>query len=172
MVEKGDLDAWFDAREWCSEPRRYLWTDAIIESEDRLICRKAHPLVFNRIEDLFGKTIGTQLGYFYPRLGNYFDSGNIIRADTLSEASMLKMLVLGRTDAAVINQQVALWVIRNTPDIHRSDFTFCDRAVDSAGYRIMFTRRRPWSPFIEAFNADLRAMKQDGRLDRIVNAYR
>ena len=172
MVVQGAIDAWFDAKEWCLDPQRFLWTDALIESEDRLICRKNRPVTFQRIEDLFGKTIGTHLGYFYPRLDPYFENERIVRADTQSEAAMLKMLALGRTDAAVVNQLVALWIIKTEPDLQVSDFRFCERVVDRAGYRIMFTRQHDWRPFIHDFNSELKAMKQDGRLNRIIGAYR
>jgi polar amino acid transport system substrate-binding protein len=172
MVEQGTLDAWPDAKEWSATPERYLWTDPMVESEDRLIYRKSTPLVFNQIEDLFGKTIGTHLGYYYPRLEGHFENGSIIRADTQSEASMLKMLLLGRTDAVVINQLVALWVIKTELNMSHTDFSFSKQIVDQAGYRIMFSRQHQWEPFIKAFNSDLDAMKQDDRLYRIISKYR
>jgi polar amino acid transport system substrate-binding protein len=68
MVEQGKIDAWPDAKEWSATPERFLWTDPMVESEDRLIYRENNPVVFNRIENLSGKTIGTHLGYYYPRL--------------------------------------------------------------------------------------------------------
>ncbi|MCB2145381.1 MAG: transporter substrate-binding domain-containing protein [Deltaproteobacteria bacterium] len=172
MVEQGKIDAWPDAKEWSATPERFLWTDPIVESEDRLIYRKNTPVVFNRIEDLFGKTIGTHLGYYYPRLERHFENGNIVRADTHGEPAMLKMLFLGRTDAAVINKLVALWVIKSDRQMQGADFTFSEQIVDRAGYRIMFTRRHDWAPFINDFNTDLKAMKQDGRIDQMLSRYR
>ena len=172
MVEQGKVDAWPDAKEWSETPERFLWTDPMVESEDRLIYRENTPVVFNRIEDLFGKTIGTHLGYYYPRLERHFENGSIVRADTHGEPAMLKMLFLGRTDAAVINKLVALWVIRSEQDLQQSDFTFSKQIVDRAGYRIMFTRKHEWATFIKDFNTDLEAMKRDGRLDQILSRYR
>jgi polar amino acid transport system substrate-binding protein len=172
MVEIGEIDAWFDAKEWTANPQRYLWTDPMVESEDRLICRKASPVVFNQVEDLFGKTIGTHLGYYYPRLETHFEQGRIVRSDTRGEAAMLKMLLLGRTDAAIVNQLVALWVTKRDSHMHQADFSFSKEVIDCAGYRVMFTRENEWAAFIDFFNTDLAAMKRDGRLDRIIFQYR
>lgn len=172
MVEKGEIDAWFDAKEWSASPQRYLWTDPMVDSEDRLMCRKDSPLGYNQVDDLFGKTIGTHLGYYYPRLESHFENGSIVRADTQGETAMLKMLFFGRTDAAVINKLVALWVIKNDQRLQPADFTFCEQVLDRAGYRIMFTRKPVWSAFIYSFNTELAAMKNDGRIDQIISRYR
>ena len=171
-LEQGKIDAWPDAKEWSATPERFLWTDPMVESEDRLIYRENNPVVFNRIEDLFGKAIGTHLGYYYPRLERHFEKGSIVRADTHGEAAMRKMLFLGRTDAAIINKLVALWVIKSNRDLQQANFTFSKQMVGCAGYRIMFTRKHNWAPFINDFNTDLDAMKQNGRLDQILSRYR
>jgi len=92
MLEQGMIDAWPDAKEWSATPERFLWTDPMVESEDRLIFRENSPMAFNRIEDLFGKAIGTHLGYRYPRLERHFENGSIVREDTHGEAAMLKIL--------------------------------------------------------------------------------
>jgi polar amino acid transport system substrate-binding protein len=170
-TQKGLLDAWPDAIEWVENPELYLWSDPMVNSEDWLIFKKTGGAEFNRIEALFGKSIGTHLGYYYPVLEPYFSSGQIRRADTYSEKAMLRMLTLGRSDAVVMNKLVALWVMKNDSQLQASDFSFAKNSLDRAGYRIMFTRRHDWISFISGFNSTLNAIKKDGRLDRIVSAY-
>ena len=172
MVAQGKVDAWFDAKQWTRNPDRYFWTEPMVESQDLIISCRDKPVIFFQIDDLFGKTIGTQLGFVYPLLDRYFDSGNMVRSDTCSQAAMLKMLHMGRSDAAVANKLVALWIIKQDPEMDRRNFTFSDRIVGQASYRIMFTRRYDWAPFIAHFNAELNSMQQDGRLANLISEYR
>ena len=79
---------------------------------------------------------------------------------------------LGRTrhDAAIMNKQVALWLIMTT-ERFQGRFAFSEKAIDSVGYRIMFTTVRDCAPFVRSFNRELSRMKQNGTLDRIMASY-
>jgi polar amino acid transport system substrate-binding protein len=172
LVREGLLDAILDAKEWAPEPELFLWTDPIIDSEDLLISSKDNPIVFEKIDDLFGKTIGTRFNYMYPTLERYFKVGSIQRVDARSDTAMLKMVYSGRTDAAVINKWVALWVLKQEDQLKYADFVFSKQLIDRAGYCVMFTSHYDWLPFIGFFNAELHAMKQDGRFSNIISKYR
>ncbi len=169
-ITGGDIDAYSKAKEWVDNPNAYLWTDPVLDSTDVLIFPKDRPVKFNAPDDLKGKQIGAILGYRYPLLEPYFADGRIKRDDVKKDLLMLRKLLKGRDDAAIINKLVAFWVIRQNPEL-KGQFAFSEKAVGKAGVCFMFTAKRNWGPFIETFNKELAAMKTDGRLDAIVQKY-
>jgi polar amino acid transport system substrate-binding protein len=142
----------------------------VVDSADVLIFPKDHPVDFETPDDLKGKKIGAILGYRYPAFEPYFADGRITRDDVKKDSLMLAKLLRGRDDAAIINKLVALWVIRQNPEF-KGKFAFSAKPVGTAGCGFMFTPKQNWGPFIEIFNKELAAMKEDGRLDAIVRKY-
>ena len=169
-MAQGDIDAYSKAKEWVKNPKAYLWTDPVVDSTDVLIFPKNRPINFETPDDLKGKQIGAILGYRYPLLEPYFADGRIKRDDVKKDSLMLRKLLRGRDDAAIINKLVAFWVIQQNPEF-KGQFGFSDKPVGKAGCGFMFTAKRNWAPFIEMFNNELSAMKADGRLDAIVQKY-
>ena len=170
MLNKGLIDFRFDGRKWVDAPDRYFWSDPIIKASDVLVFRKGDPVLFDDLEDLAGKTIITHLGYTYPTLSTYFTSGRMTRSDTATHSSMLRMLKAKRGDAAIMNKQVALWVIKNSRFLSRSGFTF-STPVDSSRLALQYTSRK-WHEFVKDFNRELSKMKTDGRINDILSDYR
>ncbi len=166
----GEIDAYSKAKEWVAEPDAYLWTDPVVESTDVLIFPKDRPVDFETPDDLTGKTIGAILGYRYPTLEPYFADGRIERDDVKKDSLMLRKLLRGRDDAAIINKLVAFWVIRKNPEF-KGKFAFSETPVGTAGCRVMFTAKQNWQPFIALFNKELALMKTDGRLNEIIRKY-
>ncbi len=172
MLNNKKVDAWPDAKEWTLNPERFVWSDIIVDSTDLLVFKKDRQFRFEKVQDLFGTQIGTRKNYVYPLLDAYFADGRIIRVDAVSETSMLKMVFLQRTDAAVINKLTALWRMKADPSLNKDMFVFSQTPVGQAGYRFMFNTDPYLQAFVARFNAKLKGMKRDGRLARIVNAYR
>ena len=169
-IAGGEIDAYSKAKEWVDDPNAYLWTDPVLDSTDVLIFPKDRPVKFATPEDLNGKKIGAILGYRYPLLEPYFADGRIKRDDVKKDSLMLRKLLKGRDDAAIINKLVAFWVIRQNPEL-KGQFAFSEKAVGKAGCRFMFSSKGDWQPFIQLFNRELADMKADGRLDAIVRKY-
>jgi len=168
MILEGQLDAAPRAMEWSDDPQRFLFTDPVIRIRDLVFSRRQAPLNYRSPDDLLGKSLGTHLGYSYPLLTPYFDSKKILRADAGTEKSMLLMLQAGRTDALVMNEWVALWLIK-TENL-QDQFTASDTELDGYEYRLMFGPQ--WSDFVARFNRELARMKRDGRLARVIGKYR
>jgi len=169
QTESGEINANPIAKEWVPNPENYEFTDVIIEVRDVLFSSISHPLKYDEIEDLFGKIIGTHLGYKYPMLDFHFEDNIIQRSDNNSEKSMLAMVLMMRTDAAIVNEIVGKWLIKKKPDWH-GKFNISKKDVGGFGYRIMFNKS--WKPFVTKFNQELSAMKKNGELERIISKYR
>ena len=169
-IAAGEIDVYSKAKDWVDDPSAYLWTDPVVDSTDVLIFPKDRPVKFETPDDLKGKKMGAILGYRYPLLEPYFADGRINRDDVKKDSLMLAKLLKGRDDAAIINKLVAFWVIRQHPEF-KGTFAFSEKPVGKAGCRFMFTPKQSWGPFIEIFNNELAAMKEDGRLEAIVRKY-
>ena len=168
LMGTGNLDATATAKEWVVDSDKYVFSDVIIQVKDLLAWPKARPIAFEKIEDLFGKTIGTHHGYRYPLLDEHFITKSIRALSASSEFSMLKNTMQNRVDATVINATVAKWIIKNDSSM-AGKFTFSEKDLGSFGYRIMFSSE--WKAFVELFNKELALMKETGELEKIILAY-
>lgn len=168
LLKIGDLDATARAKEWVSNPENYEFTDVIVRARDVLFSLKKTPITFRSIEDLFDKDIGTHLGYKYPMLKTYFKDNRIRRNDTANGTAMLNMVLKERTDAAVMNELVAKWIISKNK--WQEKFVISSKEVGGFDYRIMFNKK--WKSFVEKFNQELTLMKQNGELERIISKYK
>jgi polar amino acid transport system substrate-binding protein len=168
----GTVDAYPKSRDWVTAPDEFLWTDPVLESQDLLLFRKGEKWDFDRPQEGSGEKIGCVLGYRYPVLKPFFASDKIKRVNAPNSRSMLLMLSRGRTDAAVVNKNVALWLMEDTFELSGNDFEFADHPLETAPYAFAFTQKKEWKPFIAHFNRELAAMKKDGRLQAILDKYR
>ena len=171
MVRQGRVDAAPDAREWISGPERYLWTEGIVNSTDSVISRAAAPVAFASPDDLKGRTVGVITGFKYPTLTPLIDNGAVRAMRATNVEELLILLMQGRIDCAVVNGPAVKWVIKHRGDINPGDVAFSRKPLDTAPLRFAFTGGDRWKPFVERFNAELAAMRQDGRLAAILNHY-
>lgn len=170
MLVSGKIDCRAKAREWVKDPDRFTWSDPIIDATDVLVFLRTRPMRFRMVDDLIGKKIIAHLGYTYPVLDPLFADKRIHRFDMYNETVMLDELLKAQHEAAVMNKQVALWLIKNNVRF-QGRFQFSERIIDRVGYRIMFTSQRDWGPFAQRFNQELSRMRRDETLARIFSRY-
>ncbi len=172
VIILGEQDASPMAKAWTRDPDELAWTDPALDSTDVLVFLADRKFPYIGPQDLFGKRIGCVQAYIYPTLEPYFDNRDIIRHDTPNTFTMLKLLQLGRVDAAIVNKNVALWFMKNEPGLTAESFSFSQTPVATAAYGYMFNKSEKWTAFIRQFNIELAQMKADGRLDAILKKYR
>ena len=172
MLEHGGVDVYATAREWTDDPDRFLWTDAFMPNEDVLLYRVASRLKYTRPEDLYGRTVAGIKGFVYPALEGHFGPDRITRLDAPSPDAMLRLLLLDRAEAALVNRTEILWMFRNRKDLDASRFRMDETPVGLAHFRFVFPKGRGWEPIIEQFNRRLETMKQDGSLKALLDRYR
>lgn len=171
MLLKGEIHAYPKAREWVSRPEDFDWTDPIVTSSDVLVFSR-HRFPEGAPESIRGFTVGAILGFNYPPLQPMFDNKTITRSDAKSTESLMRMLLRGHIDVAVTNRYVAEWIIGNNADMTADDYIITETPIGSAPYRFAFTKARDYSRVIDIFNRELAAMKQDGRLQAIIEKYK
>lgn len=171
MLRKGEIHAYPKAKEWIPNPDTFAWTDPVVTSQDVLVFSR-HRFPEGAPQSIKGFTVGTILGFNYPTLQPMFEKKTIKRTNAKSTESLMRMVQRGHIDVAVTNQFVAEWIIRNNTDMTANDYIIADTPVDSAPYRFAFTRAKDFSHVIDAFNRELAAMRQDGRLQAIIERYK
>lgn len=171
-LEQGQIDVYTKAKEWVPSASRFLWSEPIIDSTDVLMFRTGETFAFSGPSDLKGKAVGTVLGFGYPNLDPLFLSGECTRMDAPNARTQLKMLLSSRVDAAVVNQHVVQWLIREDPSLSASDVCFSSHPLDTAGYRYVFGSRRAWGSFIQDLGREVERMRGDGRMETILAQYR
>jgi polar amino acid transport system substrate-binding protein len=71
-------------------------------------------------------------------------------------------------DAAIADRLVGKWILRN--EGLQREFTTTSTKLSEYGFRLML--RKEWAPFANAFNRELQALRENGRLDEILSNYR
>jgi len=143
--------------------------------EMRIVTLKGHEFSFHCIPDLKGKTIGVTRGASYgdaydKALGTVFtpcyDGKPVIR---------LRMLLAGRTDAALIGPGKAAldYVIKNDPGLmpHADKFVVLDTPFNIDPNFIGFHKSMKQRKTLMKINRALSSMWKDGTISRIMTKY-
>ncbi|WP_148862494.1 substrate-binding periplasmic protein [Marinobacter fonticola] len=164
------IDATARAREWTDRPERFVFTDPIVRVREVFFALGEEKFVYDRPEDIAGRTVVTHLGYKYPYLREMFESKRAHRFDVPKDKDLFSYLLHGddNFDLAISDMLVGQWLIRQNG--WRGQFSVSDNALTDLGLRLML--RPDMDAFADKFNAELTAMKSNGDLDRIMDAYR
>lgn len=169
MLLNSFIDGTPRAIEWTGQPDQFLFTDPVVSIEEVFFIPKDSDLTYGKVEDLFSKTLVTHLGYNYPELSEHFESGTIQRFDVSRHQDMFTFVLHGdRLDAAVADRLVGQWILRNKG--LQDHFRSSAQGISQVGLRIML--RKEWQDFADAFNHELKAMRENGELDAILGNYR
>ena len=169
MLMDGYIDGTTRAKEWTDNPEDFVFTDPVVNVEEVLFIPKHSAFQFEVPEDLLSKTLVTHLGYHYPILEPFFESGDIKRFDVSKDRDMFRYVLHGEDlDAAIADRLVGKWILRN--EGLQKEFTTTSTKLSEYGFRLML--RKDWAPFANAFNRELQALQENGRLDEILSNYR
>ncbi|MEF2230735.1 MAG: transporter substrate-binding domain-containing protein [Pseudodesulfovibrio sp.] len=172
MLNQGAVDVHVKAREWVPNPGRYRWSVPFLPNEDVLLYSASHPLEYTSPRALYGKSVAAIRGFVYPAFEPHFGPGRITRVDVATPFAMFDLLELDRVDAALVNRAETQWMLTHSPGIDPARFRLDKRNVGSAQYRFVFSPKGDWQPFIDRLDRGLETLKQDGRLEAILDGYR
>ncbi len=166
-LESGEMDAHAMAKEFIANHDDFEFTAPIFKVRNVVFSRVDAPVQYTKTEDLIGKRAITRLGFVYPPLTDLFNNKSIERINTISEKSMLRMVMYKRGDFTILNDLVGRWMIRVNG--WEDKFVISKGEVTNYDYRIMFTKK--WKPLVTKFNQELELMKKDGSLEAIISKY-
>lgn len=117
--------------------------------------------------DLRGKSVSVIRGYHFPDFEEAFEKGIIKKQSIAREASLIKMLVKGRTDVIFMDS------LAFSNNCIRLGY---DRGMFKRGIKVTDTAlgiklRKEKAHILPRINRAIAAMKKDGTIDRIVKKY-
>lgn len=105
------------SRSWIEhEFNDYRWTAPLMVQRDLLVVRDAPA---DKLETLPSQSVGTVLGYHYPRLQPLLDSHWLTRDDARNQELVLKKLRIGRYQYAISSEFALNWFNRELPEAER-----------------------------------------------------
>lgn len=105
------------SRTWTEhEFNDYRWSAQLLVQRDLLVVRDAPA---DKLETLPSQSVGTVLGYHYPRLQPLLDSHWLTRDDARNQELVLKKLRIGRYQYAISSEFALNWFNRQLPEAER-----------------------------------------------------
>lgn len=172
LLFRGQVDARGKAKEWVDHPEFYDWSVPFLEPHSVIVSPADAPIMNPTIDQMQGLTLATIHGFSYPYLDKAFKSELIHRVNVSSPKKLLLLTHKKRADGAIIDRYTALWFMKKFPDFDRNDFYISPQPQGKLDYRLMFTKKQDWKPFIKKFNTVIKQMKADGTIQNILNNYR
>ncbi|WP_166263429.1 substrate-binding periplasmic protein [Marinobacter caseinilyticus] len=177
-VAKGDADGALNAGRSDEREIWGLYPDEVLIDETYVLF-SSQPMALP--EDLAGVeklSLGNQLGYFYgEKFHNQVTTERFKSVETtLTIEKNLEKLVAHRTDLFIGDLLPTLYYVDqlgldNRVHVVRREGSQQPLVVSVSPTYVAFSRKTVDPQYVETFGAALRAMKQDGTYDRIVDAY-
>lgn len=173
-TENGTVDAMFSSF-YIKERSEYMTyaMEPLAVSVQTLFARANAPIKYDgTIQSLKGLRLGTIIGYVY---GDAFKQGKENGTLDVSEAedcpaNILK-LMSGRTDVFIDNRDTALFYIKKD-HLEKTIVELSPPFTEQEMLYLAFSKKSIKDPaLIDDFNRVLKAMKQDGTWQKIVDAY-
>jgi polar amino acid transport system substrate-binding protein len=166
MLVRGEIDVrCYVNPAWLSESHhQYIWSVPYMVQRDLLVGRDKQQLKMSLIH---GETIGTVLGFAYPKLEPLFASGQLRRDDARTQELALDKLKAKRYDYAISNELTLQWFNRQQPAGHKLQ-PLQEIAADLVACIVRDEPDVPTMPLLRA----LVQMKQAGEFETILARYR
>lgn len=121
---------------------------------------------FKKLDDIKGKTIGVQLGSIQEEKAKELAKTLNLKVENRNRIpELVQEVKAGRFDVAMIEDTVAAGYLKNNKDL--TGFKVADDP-DKAGSAIAFPKG---SELTEKFNNELKKMKENGELDKLVKKW-
>lgn len=146
------------------EFRDYRWSVPLMVQRDLLVSRAG---LKGELQSLTGESIGTVLGYHYPRLQPLLDNGRLTRDEARNQELVLKKLQIGRYRYAISSEIALNWFNRS---LSQSERLTPASIIEETPLACMVLDS-PEVPADEILKA-LATLKADGTIERILSHYR
>lgn len=114
-IKKSDIDInCYSNPEWVKRPSEFYWSETLFNKKEVIFGPKPMP---KNLQGLEGKTLGTVLGYKYPKLDPYFDTKKILREDAPNEEANLKKLKSSYISYIVIDDYILNITLKAHPSL-------------------------------------------------------
>jgi arginine/lysine/histidine transporter system substrate-binding protein len=162
-LQNGQVDFVASAMSATEERKKSVdFSDIYYTSKHIVVSKKGSGL--QTVEDLNGKTVGTQLGSIQETKAKEIAKTIDLKVDSRNRIpELIQEIMAGRMDAAIIEDTVATGYLAENPDVE--GFTIEDA---DGGYALAFPKG---SELTKEFNKELKALSDSGELDKIIKKY-
>ncbi len=167
-VRDGKYDAATSASFTEERAKEYLYSESYMESPIVFYRRTGEAIEWSRLNDLKSYKIGVVRGYSYSP---EFDKADFLRKrEAPSDILNIKKLLLKQADLIVMDLMVGNYIINNKlPRHERNDLEILYPPLISDKLHLMFSKKASdVSEKIAAFNEGLKAIREDGTLQNIM----
>lgn len=163
---KGSLDLALFSPVWLRQPTKLLISTPFLKHRSFLYSLNPFPAHFS-VEDLpHGSSICTKRVYSYPVLGPHFISGKLMRIDSSSQSTMLKMLSKKRCDMAIMSE-FNVMALSNVPKLDLPPLYRSEQVISEVVMSIML--RRGLTREQALINSYIEKFKASGELAKSLN---
>lgn len=149
----------------------FYFSDPIYTITTRFFVRQDSPISFDRDSDLKGLSVCKPLGYNLTDIQPFLDQNLIDMQRPSTMESCFGMLRLGRVDLVPINEHVG-WQMARQVVGQDAVFRVLEKPLQQDGLHLIVTKKNPQGrDILGRFNAILRQMRDDGRLDAIIRRH-
>jgi ABC-type amino acid transport substrate-binding protein len=152
---------------WLSKEFSGDWTEPVFMLRELLVMQASSRLRYRGPSDLKGLRIGTILGYHYPFVESYFQSGAAYRIDVQKAEQNADMLLNRRIDAYIVHDIVFRYFQKTDQRaslLRAVDLGNAEREISWA-----VSKKSPLS--LDRLNAFVRGLKKSGRIVQILKQY-
>lgn len=148
----------------------FYYSDVVIKEVEHLFHLKETPLVWQRIEDLKGLTIGATLHTAYPPLERAAKAGILKIERAGNYGNLYRRLLNRRIDAIPQVSQVAKHYLNTTlHDRDRERITYAGTILQERAYHLILSRQSQNSErYITLFNKGLSIIRKNGKYQSII----
>lgn len=168
MMRDGQADALLDVD--INEERKAFMAYPSVPlsaSETVLFFDKRRPFEFTSINDLVGKTVSTQLGYYYTK--EFMDSDLFTKHPVRKVDNGFRMLLAGRVDLTVANRNFGLYMAKRTGLLNKLGHT--STPLSGGMNYLAFSRKGNHPDLAEEFATALTRFKSTRRYREILARY-
>lgn len=137
------------------------FSDSYYTARNTIVSRKEN--AYETAQQLSGKLVGAQLGSIQDLFAETIEGAALKKLNKI--ADLIQELNSGRMDAAIVEDAVAIEMVRANPDLVLS---FLPAGEKDNGYAIAFPKQ---TGLVGDFNRVLDQMKADGQLQQIVEKW-
>jgi len=163
-LETGRVDILcYMSKEWAEDQSSFLWADPLFLKREVILGPSPMP---RNPTDLKGKTLGTMVGYLYPKLDEHFKNKTIYREDAANAELTLNKLLNRHLDYAISDELYLDHYKKHHQDIDKGR----ERLLLQQ-YPVSCAVSKVGSVTTKELNSAIRKLKESKKLESIFKKY-
>lgn len=163
-LHRGSVDfLCYTSYAWADEKDTYNWADTLFMKREFILGPAPMPKDFSGLK---GKTIGTMLAYFYPKLDKMFKDGSLIREDGPSEEANLVKLRQNHIEYLIVDEVFLNYYKKQNPDIEKGR-----ERLSLGEYPVSCSLSKKGRVTVKELNKAIAKLKSSGKLQEIFDKY-